>query len=154
MRGLGYHVPESQANFVWCTGGPPAPAIYEALKARKILVRLMRYPGQPDGLRITVGTDEEIDRLLAELPCLRAAAVSDAHFASRGMGRPGASRRDSMHRLRRDVVSGLGPGVVPSSVTVTVSWAAGLVGFVVTEALATGIRGIATTWMTVGLAAA
>jgi len=27
----------------------------------------MRYPGQPDGLRITVGTDEEIDRLLEAL---------------------------------------------------------------------------------------
>ena len=23
LRALGYHVPESQANFVWCTGGPP-----------------------------------------------------------------------------------------------------------------------------------
>jgi histidinol-phosphate aminotransferase len=67
MLGLGYEVPESHANFVWCTGGPPAPATYEALKARKILVRLMRYPGQPDGLRITVGTDAEIDRLLEAL---------------------------------------------------------------------------------------
>jgi histidinol-phosphate aminotransferase len=67
MRALGYHVPESQANFVWCTGGPPAAAIYEALKARHILVRLMHYPGHPDGLRITVGTDAEIDRLLENL---------------------------------------------------------------------------------------
>jgi histidinol-phosphate aminotransferase len=67
VRGLGYHVPDSQANFVWCTGGPPAAGIYEALKERKILVRLMRYPGQPDGLRITVGTDDEIDRLLGAL---------------------------------------------------------------------------------------
>jgi histidinol-phosphate aminotransferase len=65
-RGLGYHVPESQANFIWCTGGPPAAPIYEALKERKILVRLMRYPGLPDGLRITIGTDPEIDRLLEE----------------------------------------------------------------------------------------
>jgi histidinol-phosphate aminotransferase len=65
-RALGYHVPDSQANFVWCTGGPPAAPIYEALKERKILVRLMRYPGLADGLRITVGTDAEIDRLLEE----------------------------------------------------------------------------------------
>jgi histidinol-phosphate aminotransferase len=50
----GYTVPASQANFLWCTGGPPAPATYEALKARRILVRLMRYPNQPDGLRITI----------------------------------------------------------------------------------------------------
>jgi hypothetical protein len=27
----------------------------------------MRYPGHPDGLRITVGTAEEIDRLLEML---------------------------------------------------------------------------------------
>ncbi len=67
VRALGYHVPESQANFVWCTGGPPAQAIYQALKDRKILVRLMRYPGFSDGLRITVGTDAEIDRLLEAL---------------------------------------------------------------------------------------
>jgi histidinol-phosphate aminotransferase len=67
MRALGYQVPESRANFVWCTGGPPAAEIYEALKARRILVRLMRYPGHPDGLRITVGTDAEIDQLLENL---------------------------------------------------------------------------------------
>jgi histidinol-phosphate aminotransferase len=67
VRALGYHVPESQANFVWCTGGPPAAATYEALKARRVLVRLMRYPGCDDGLRITVGTEEQIDRLLEAL---------------------------------------------------------------------------------------
>jgi histidinol-phosphate aminotransferase len=67
LRGLGYNVPSSQANFVWCRGGPPAAEIYEALKAQRILVRLMRYPGLADGLRITVGTDAEIDVLLAAL---------------------------------------------------------------------------------------
>jgi histidinol-phosphate aminotransferase len=70
VRALGYHVPESHANFIWCTGGPPAVETYEALKARNILVRLMRYPGHPDGLRITVGTDDEIDRLLENLRTL------------------------------------------------------------------------------------
>ncbi|GIW88065.1 MAG: histidinol-phosphate aminotransferase [Isosphaeraceae bacterium] len=67
LRRLGYQVPDSQANFVWCTGGPPATAVYEALKARGILVRLMRYAGHPPGLRISVGTDAEIDTLLAAL---------------------------------------------------------------------------------------
>ena len=68
VRALGYHVPESQANFVWCVGGLPAAEVYQALKDEwKILVRLMRYPGLPDGLRITVGTDPEIDRLLVAL---------------------------------------------------------------------------------------
>jgi histidinol-phosphate aminotransferase len=67
LHGLGYHIPESRANFVWCEGGPPAAEVYAALKARGVLVRLMRYPGREDGLRITVGTDAEIDRLLEEL---------------------------------------------------------------------------------------
>jgi len=67
VRSLGYHVPESQANFVWCTDGPPAAGVYQKLKDLGILVRLMRYPGQDDGLRITVGTDDEIDRLLEAL---------------------------------------------------------------------------------------
>ena len=70
LRTLGFRGPESQANFVWCADHPRAMAIYEALKERRILVRLMRYPGFPPGLRITVGTDEEIDRLFAELKTL------------------------------------------------------------------------------------
>ncbi|MGE3818139.1 MAG: histidinol-phosphate transaminase [Isosphaeraceae bacterium] len=67
LRSLGFSCPESQANFVWCEGRPDAPAIHQALKDRQILVRLMRYPGLPPGLRITVGTDAEVDRLLEEL---------------------------------------------------------------------------------------
>ncbi|MDX2035750.1 MAG: histidinol-phosphate transaminase [Isosphaeraceae bacterium] len=63
-RSLGYRTTESSANFVWCTGRPDAVGVYERLKERKILVRLMRYPGIEPGLRITVGTDGEIDRLL------------------------------------------------------------------------------------------
>lgn len=68
LRALGYHVADSQANFVWCTGGPkPAPVVYDALKERKILVRMMRYPGCEAGLRISVGTDSQIDTLFEAL---------------------------------------------------------------------------------------
>jgi histidinol-phosphate aminotransferase len=67
LRSLGYSLSSSQSNFVWAIGGPPARETFRALKDRKILVRLMTYPGYPDGLRITVGTDEEIDRLLENL---------------------------------------------------------------------------------------
>ena len=38
--------------------------MYEELKRRRILVRYMVYPGWGDGLRITVGTDEEIEACL------------------------------------------------------------------------------------------
>jgi histidinol-phosphate aminotransferase len=65
---LGFDVCPSQANFVWCrrTDRPVKP-LYEELKRRMILIRYMVYEGYGDGLRITVGTDAEIDRLLEEL---------------------------------------------------------------------------------------
>ncbi|WP_240906904.1 histidinol-phosphate transaminase [Paludisphaera rhizosphaerae] len=64
---LGWDVTDSQANFVWATGGPPAEPTFQELKRRSIFVRLMRYPGYEPGLRVSVGTDAEIDRLLEVL---------------------------------------------------------------------------------------
>lgn len=68
LEDLGFDVCPSQANFVWCrrTDRPVKP-VYEELKRRMILVRYMSYEGYGDGLRISVGTDAEIDRLLEEL---------------------------------------------------------------------------------------
>jgi len=66
MRALGYDAVESQANFVWCTHPDRShKPVYDALKAQRVLIRFMQYPGWGDGLRITVGTDEEIDAFLA-----------------------------------------------------------------------------------------
>ncbi|MFM7107224.1 MAG: histidinol-phosphate transaminase [Planctomycetaceae bacterium] len=68
MRAIGWNAVESQANFVWCTHpSRPHQPVYEALKARGILVRWMRYPGWGDGIRITVGTDAENDAFLAAM---------------------------------------------------------------------------------------
>lgn len=68
---LGFEVYPSQANFVWCRRGDrPIKPIYEELKRRLILVRYMNYPGYGDGLRITIGSDAEIDRLLQELAAM------------------------------------------------------------------------------------
>ncbi|HEY1861057.1 MAG TPA: aminotransferase class I/II-fold pyridoxal phosphate-dependent enzyme, partial [Gemmataceae bacterium] len=65
---LGFSVSPSQANFLWCRRADrPVKPIYEELKQRRILVRYMNYEGYGDGLRITVGTDGEIERLLEEL---------------------------------------------------------------------------------------
>ena len=64
---LGFEVCPSQANFVWCRHHQPVKPLYEELKRRLILVRYMNYPGYGEGLRISVGTDEEINRLLEEL---------------------------------------------------------------------------------------
>ena len=71
LRNMGYSVADSQANFVWATGGPPAPETFQRLKEQRILVRLMSYPGYPVGLRISIGTDEEINRFLEILTGLR-----------------------------------------------------------------------------------
>ena len=68
LSGLGFQCTESQANFVWCRhSGEPAEAIYQRLKQDGVLVRLMNYPRWEPGLRISVGTDEQIDALLALL---------------------------------------------------------------------------------------
>lgn len=68
LSGLGFNVLDSQANFVWCTHRErKAEDLFAELKRRKILVRYMAYPQWGDGLRITVGTDAEIDALIQEL---------------------------------------------------------------------------------------
>lgn len=73
LAGLGFVVTPSQANFVWCRRSDrPVKPIYEELKNRKILVRYMNYAGYGDGLRISVGTDEEVNRLLQELSSILA----------------------------------------------------------------------------------
>jgi histidinol-phosphate aminotransferase len=78
LAALGFAVTPSHANFVWCRAERPLKPVYEELKHRKILARYMSYATGPrgtgdsryDGLRISVGTDAEIDRLLAELKAI------------------------------------------------------------------------------------
>jgi len=68
LRELGFKVIDSQANFVWSAHPEqPSKPLYEQLKADGYLVRYMDYPGWGDGLRISVGTDEQIDGCLASL---------------------------------------------------------------------------------------
>jgi histidinol-phosphate aminotransferase len=68
LRNMGFAVLPSEANFVFARRpGRNVKALYEGLKSRGILVRHFDVPELEDGLRITVGTDEEVDRLLAAL---------------------------------------------------------------------------------------
>ncbi len=66
LRRRGFEVLDSQTNFVLCTPPDKVPAadLYEQLKARNILVRYFDAPRLDDKLRITVGTPEQIDKLL------------------------------------------------------------------------------------------
>lgn len=68
LEAMGCQVYPSQANFVLCRfHQKPAAEIYTALKTRRILVRYFNRPRLEDCLRISVGTEEEIDALLAAL---------------------------------------------------------------------------------------
>ncbi len=68
LRTLGFDVIESHANFLWCTRSDrPLKPLYEQLKKNGILVRYMNYAGWGDGLRISVGSDEQIDAMLVVL---------------------------------------------------------------------------------------
>lgn len=64
----GWAVCDSQTNFLFAR--PPdgdAQEIFEALKVAKIFVRYFPAPETRDYLRITIGTDEQVDALLAVL---------------------------------------------------------------------------------------
>jgi len=65
LRDLGFDVCTPQGNFVWARPTRlDAESLFFRLKERNILVRY--FPGERTGehVRITVGTDEDIDRLL------------------------------------------------------------------------------------------
>ena len=68
LRAIGFDVYPSESNFLLAR--PPdgnAREVYEDLKKRKILVRYFPLRRLDDCLRISVGTDEEVDALLEAL---------------------------------------------------------------------------------------
>lgn len=68
LRALGWTVCDSEANFVWTRpSGRTAKQVFDALRRRSIVVRYWSGPQLGDYVRITVGTDAQIDKLLAAL---------------------------------------------------------------------------------------
>lgn len=67
LKELGFQVPKSSANFVFAK--PPkeidAETLYKNLRSKGILVRYFKTPGINDRLRITIGTDEQMQTLIA-----------------------------------------------------------------------------------------
>jgi len=76
LERMGFVVPPSQANFVLAEwrGEPDARTLFESLKERKIYIRYFDKPRLTNSIRITVGTDEEIDAFLHALGELIAVA--------------------------------------------------------------------------------
>jgi histidinol-phosphate aminotransferase len=68
LAGLGYDVLPSATNFVLARrAGVDQGPVQTALRERDVFVRHFATDRLRDALRISVGTDDEIDRLLAEL---------------------------------------------------------------------------------------
>jgi len=75
MRGLGFEVLPSGANFLFARHPARQGAdLQKKLRERAILVRHFARPRIADYLRITVGTDEQCDALLAALGSILAKA--------------------------------------------------------------------------------
>lgn len=68
LKDLGFSFTDSKSNFIFATHeSKPAKEIFEALKEQDIYVRFWNKPRIDNYLRITVGTDEEMDILIEKL---------------------------------------------------------------------------------------
>lgn len=68
LRQRGFTVLDSATNFLFATTNRmPCRAIFEALRARGVLIRHFNAPRIADWLRITIGTPEQMQRFFAEL---------------------------------------------------------------------------------------
>jgi histidinol-phosphate aminotransferase len=68
LRQLGYGVTPSQTNFVWARPPSlPAREVFDRLRRRGIFVRHFSGPLTGGHIRITIGTDEQTDRLMDAL---------------------------------------------------------------------------------------
>ncbi len=71
LRGLGFTVPDSKANFLFARSGRIGGGeLYHALKERGILVRHFEKQRIKEYLRITIGTREEMETLLREIKAI------------------------------------------------------------------------------------
>ena len=68
LADLGFEFADSQANFIFAKHkNVSAKIIFEKLKEKKIYVRYFNKPRIDNYLRITIGTDDEMDRLFKAL---------------------------------------------------------------------------------------
>jgi histidinol-phosphate aminotransferase len=71
LRGLGFEVLPSSANFVFARHGEvPGAKLMQGLRAHDVLVRHFALPRIDDHLRITIGTDDEMKQLISVLESL------------------------------------------------------------------------------------
>lgn len=69
LKELGFTFPDSKTNFIFATHKEvPAKELFEMLKKEKIYVRYFKKPRIDNYLRISIGTDEEMQKMVE---CLR-----------------------------------------------------------------------------------
>ncbi|HBF35541.1 TPA: histidinol-phosphate transaminase [Candidatus Sumerlaeota bacterium] len=66
LQNMGYRVHESHGNFLFVVH-PDAHKHYLALRERNILVRYFDLPSLRDGMRISMGTEEQMETVIAAL---------------------------------------------------------------------------------------
>ena len=65
---MGFEVLDSKTNFLFAAPGKlPAEEVFMKLRERKILVRYFKKPRIDRFLRITIGTDEQMQKMIAAL---------------------------------------------------------------------------------------
>ena len=69
LRSFGFTVPESRTNFLFAKPpeGTSAESLFEKLKAKDIYVRFFNKPRLSEYLRITIGTDAEMEQFIKVL---------------------------------------------------------------------------------------
>jgi histidinol-phosphate aminotransferase len=78
LREAGWRVPEAQGNFVWLPAGDESLAVAAAFEAGGLIVR----PFAGDGVRISVGEEESVEKVLG----IAASVVTDLPEGHSGRG--------------------------------------------------------------------
>ncbi len=71
FKKLGFSFPDSKANFLFVTHESiPAEVIFRKLREKNIFVRYFNLPRIDNYLRVSIGTNNEMDKILQALKCL------------------------------------------------------------------------------------
>jgi len=67
LKGLGFQIPQTWANFLYCELGQDAATFAERLRVAGVIVQPLGMWGAPTAVRISIGTPEENSKLLKAL---------------------------------------------------------------------------------------
>src|SRR5579864_2017381 len=71
LEKLGFTIPQTWANFLYCEAGQDAAAFADGLRERGIAVQPLGLWGAPNAIRVSIGTPEQNQKFLAAMTSLR-----------------------------------------------------------------------------------